>query len=781
MILLLMSNVARQFNSKSTLKTRLCLVFWGALPFSLSPAFADSTPRCLPNLIAPLQLEAKFFTKESMAIPLDVEQSVKNLTANQLTQPSPSQYLFKGDAKFSQPGLVVLSDQMLFDKTRKEATFTGNVELHQPEIILTANQIELNQKTQSSTLTNARYQVLPSRVHGHAKKIQLEQRHSTAQLYSANLTACQKQPNKNLTWALRFKEVEINQKTEKVAGYHTSLWIKGVPVLYTPYFAYSLADRASGFLFAEFGSLKSVTQKEHLQFVKIPYFFNIAPNIDDTLTIIPMDKRGLIFNNEFRYMTKNDTVQHRLTLDTSYLQDLLTAKEGLVSTTSDRNKEIEHRWRASLKANQNWGDGLNSSVVWHETSDENFYADIPVESRLQTVTQIPRNLTLTYQKDNLKTYAKISSYLRLRNAPLNYEKHPEIGLSYRQKVQNVNMSVQASTTNFVLPIDTHTRPEALRFTVKPSIDYQINKPYGALKATLTANHIQYQMKDNANNNTGGKTHSLFVPQFALKGGLVFERPIQFFGQSYTQTLEPETQYLYVPHQNQSKLPLFDTGNRSLAFSNLFALNRFTGSDRIGDANQITTALTTRFLDANGRRIADAGIGQIFYLDNRQVGLKSEPPKTNKSSDVFLKVGLNIGALNIATTVQLTQQDYQLLHANSRLKYRSQRYGTLLANHVLSNKSLPTEKESLSIGGYTQVTQNWQLGMYVNYDLYTKQLFHGTLGLRYDGCCWATEFMTERTQLENGLYNDQFRVQFELKGLSTSDQTFRKSLFKQLNF
>ncbi|VAW46891.1 LPS-assembly protein LptD @ Organic solvent tolerance protein precursor [hydrothermal vent metagenome] len=752
---------------------------------SVQVSAADSSvthvQQCLPDLIAPLQLPAQSFTKKSQVLVADLRSSIKHLEANQLTQPSPDRYLFTGNAKFTQPNLVVLSDRMLFDQAQQKAHFQGHVELHQPEILLTAEQVEMNEIDQTAVLTEAQYQILPSRMHGQASQIQLNQQAETAQLDSATLTACKQQENQSLTWQLKFKEVEIDQQDEQVVASNASLWIKGVPVLYTPYFAYSLADRASGFLFAELGSIKSVTQKNHLQFIKIPYFFNIAPNMDNTLTLIPMDKRGVVFDNEFRYLDQT----HSLKLDVSSLQDQLTSKEGLSAIDSAGNvtydKKITHRWRASLKAKQNWTNELTSSILWHEASDENFYADIPVQSRFNTVTQIPRRLALNYQKGNLQTYAKVLSYLRLRNAPLNYEKRPEIGLRYRYQLGDINLNIQSNVTDFVLPISSSTKPEALRLHIKPALEYQLNQPYGSVKATLSGNQTLYQMRDDESNTTGANTHSLFVPQFALKGGLIFERPVQIIGQTYTQTLEPEMQYLFVPYQKQSRLPLFDTGNRSLAFSNLFSLNRFTGSDRVGDANQITTALTTRFLDTDGRQIMNAGIGQIIYLEDRLVGLTETPAQTDSTSDIFIKLGLNLGMFSLNSTLQFTQQDHDLLNANSRIKYRSPQYGTLLANHVLSNQGLPSQKETLSIGGYTKIIQNWQLGLYINYDLYNEQLYHSNIGLRYDACCWATEFIAERTQLENGLYNDEFKIQFELKGLSNSEQVFQKTLAKKLKF
>jgi len=279
MIILLMSNPIDLFKPKKTTVWRVFqpigLFILSGLNVQVSAA-EPTTSRiqlCLPELIAPLQLAPTAFNKKNLPLAVDLSTSTKHLEANQLSQPAPNHYLFTGNAKFTQPNLVVLSDRMFFDQGLQQAEFQGHVEVHQPEMLLLANQVEINEQAQTSLLTDAQYQILPSRMHGQAGRIQLNQRTETALLNRATLSACKQQPNQSLTWQLKFKEVEINQQTEMVEASSASLWVKGVPVLYTPYFAYSLADRASGFLFAELGTIKSVTQKDHLQFVKIPLLF----------------------------------------------------------------------------------------------------------------------------------------------------------------------------------------------------------------------------------------------------------------------------------------------------------------------------------------------------------------------------------------------------------------------------------------------------------------------------------------------------------------------------
>ncbi|HHT00142.1 MAG TPA: LPS-assembly protein LptD, partial [Thiomicrospira sp.] len=177
--------------------------------------------------------------------------------------------------------------------------------------------------------------------------------------------------------------------------------------------------------------------------------------------------------------------------------------------------------------------------------------------------------------------------------------------------------------------------------------------------------------------------------------------------------------------------------------------------------------------------AEAGIGQIAYLEDRKVTLTGAPD-TEKVSDYFVKLGLGFSEWYFASTTQLDSKDQHLVNANTRLKWQ-QTNDIVLINHTLNNQGQPTETEMLSVGGYTKINTTWDLGIYSSYDLKNEDLYETQLGLRYDSCCWAAEFIAERIQLENGLYNDGIQIQFELKGLSSSGTKFKQALTNKLNF
>jgi len=734
---------------------------------------------CAPALIAEPQVIPPLVKGAKSSAP-----SEQHLEADNLTQPNSNQYFLSGTAVFTQPGLVVLSDTATFNKQQKTAQFDGNIELHQPDITILAKHAHINNNSKTAVLDDTRYQMLPSRVHGKSKQITINEKDQEAALAKASLTTCKINKDQSTDWDLKFDELKIDNKTRRVVGKNTVLYFKDVPVFYTPYFDYPLDDRASGLLFPEIGSYKSLTQTSTNQYLKIPYYFNIAPNMDDTLTAIPMTQRGLALENEFRYISQDYGVTHQAQITLTGLQDQLTKSEGLVSADTNGNlvygNKVTDRWRASIKAQQNWGYGFSSNIDWDEVSDENFFADIPVQTELKTATQKLRTAQLNYNDGNLSSYIQLLSYLRLQNAEVNYEKRPEIGASYSKYIGNFNLDLNGTATEFVSPVSSAGKAEGTRFNFSPILTHKLQNSYGYLQTSMVANATQYNMKDNGYNPSNKTSIDRFIPQFAVRGGLTFERDVNLAGQSYIQTLEPEVQYLYTPYQNQSDITLFDTDNSSLAFSNLFAFNRFTGYDRIGDTSQVSAALTTKLLTSQGLQVAEAGIGQIAYLADRKVTLDNVP-ETNGFSDIYVKFGLTLQDWYASSTMQLDRTDYTLTNANSRIRWQPTNKTTVLINHSLYNKYELDETEMLSMGGYTQINDTWNLGIYSSYDMREKDLYETQIGLRYDSCCWAAEIIAERTQLSNGLYNDGIGIQFELKGLSSSGSKFKQELNDKLNF
>ena len=109
-----------------------------------------------------------------------------------------------------------------------------------------------------------------------------------------------------------------------------------------------------------------------------------------------------------------------------------------------------------------------------------------------------------------------------------------------------------------------------------------------------------------------------------------------------QTLEPRLFYLYVPFDNQDDIPVFDTGEYDFNYWTLFRENRFSGPDRMGDANQLALALTSRFLNpASGIQQLSVSVGSLLYFRDRKVTLPGEPVETSTSSSIIGELTLGL--------------------------------------------------------------------------------------------------------------------------------------------
>ncbi|MBN2606474.1 MAG: LPS assembly protein LptD [Thiotrichales bacterium] len=720
-----------------------------------------------------------------------------NASADELIQTSPDDYKLLGHVVIERPGSILISNEALFNRIKQTAHVFGQVELHRSDIILTGNTATLNQSDKTATINESQYQFTDTRAHGAAKSVAIDQQDRLANLDDANFTTCKlthffwqgktAQQDKKYDWELDFSHLKIDDAKRRIYGKNAVLYFQTLPVFYTPYINFPMDNRASGFLFPTFGTQQSINQTSPESYLAIPYYFNIAPNYDDTLTVMQMSKRGTVLGNEFRYLQPN----HSATLTTHWLRDNLTAKDGIAYLDSSGNLQhtnpVTDRWDAQLTAKQHWAEGLNSDISWREVSDKSFYADIPVDTTLDTVTTTERHINLTYQNQNFNSHISMLDYLRLRkDAPYNYEKKPEIGMSYfhnfdKGALKNVSTNIIAEATDFQVSSSLAQKPEAKRTYLSPSVDYTLVKPYGHLKAEVVANKVHYTMTNNGYNTTGSNEHDITVPQYALNGGLTFERNFSFGSNDFIQTLEPQVQYLYVPYQNQSNIPVFDTAVQSLDFSNLFSYNRFSGYDRIGDTNQVSTALTTRFLTADGTPLAQAGIGQIFYLDDRKVQLTGTSVDTSRVSDYYLNLGLTLGKFSFASTSQYSRHNYELTNANNRMKLDlTPRFKFLLTNTVVNNNQ-PGEQENVATGFNWRINDKWTLGSYWNYDFTAKRQTELNSAIRYDSCCWASELSVKEAQLANGLYNYSVQYMIELKGLSSVGTPFSKYLTNKLDF
>lgn len=767
-------------------------------PYFETKKLSQNKPNsCLPEKITPRPLE--FFLTKTQPNTLKVK-------ADQLIQENSTSYQLLGNASLWQPGLLVFSPSIRLNRLTQQVQLgafadekslaakpqkTRPVTVFDTTLTVQAKEASINQSEMAAktlTIDFAKYQLFPSQAYGTAEQIQINEPQNLASLDQANISIC---PSSNARgegkkdWHLEFAKLKIDQQSKRVIGYHTVLKIRDMPVFYSPYFNYPLNDRATGFLFPDFGSYSSLTNTTTSTYVKIPYFINLAPNYDLTLSTLAMSQRGVLLDTEFRYLTRSDQQTHRLNLQAAIIDDQLTAKNGVATIAPDGTLEPSSpeskRWRINLDSHQDWGKGWQSQIQWHEVSDSSFYSDLPIDERFEKASEIRQHAILNYRSKNFHAYLQSLSFTALRTKRNLYQKRPELGVDWTlwQK-QGWRLNTQATVSEFIADNAysslTPLEYEGVRAYVSPELSYQYSNIFSELKLSAKVHQRQYRL--NHTQEASDLNQQITTPELSAYAALKFERQFQSStGKApstalesnavYTQTLKPELKYVYIPYDAQQFIPLFDSSARSLDFNNLFATNRFYGIDRIGDTHHLSYALSSELYAPSGNRIISIGAGQIAYLSNREITLSNDSLQEASFSDIYAKASLYLNRVQFNNTVKFEHKTLKFLAANSRLHWQTKPNQALFLHYNLERGST-TNYDNISIGGYTPISENTQLGLYHRYNLLNKQNESSQLRVRYQSCCWGLQLGLERNRLETGLSDTKLQLLFEFRGLSSQN-------------
>ncbi len=427
------------------------------------------------------------------------------------------------------------------------------------------------------------------------------------------------------------------------------LYFKDVPILASPYMTFPVKkERKSGFLMPTYG-----TTSQGGFDLSVPYYLNLAPNYDMTIQPRYFSKRGLQLGGEFRYLGPS----YAGTLNGTYL--------------ADDHVTGEDRWMYWWRHQQQFSHGFYADWDVAKVSDDDYFRDISQLGLNQaSTTYLPQRARVGWSSRYWSAYAQVYKYQTLQDteAPLAppYDKVPELYLrGARYDWGGFDVDWTSTAVRFSIPTVGGVRqgPQGDRLQSYPTVSYPIVKPGWFIVPKAGVNYTQYQTdwygRDwlglNSGTSAAGtsagypRSQSRTVPIMSLDTGLIFERDTSLFGKASTQTLEPRLYYLYVPYRDQSKLPVYDTSLADFSFSQAFEENIYTGGwDRIANANQLTAALTTRWLDANtGFERLSLSVAQRLYFADQKVTLPGETPRENVRSD-FL-VGASAALTDTLTT------------------------------------------------------------------------------------------------------------------------------------
>ncbi|GIK86042.1 MAG: LPS-assembly protein LptD [Betaproteobacteria bacterium] len=553
-------------------------------------------------------------------------------------------------------------------------------------------------------------------------------------------------------WFLRAETMEIDTQKKVGVAHDARLDFMGLPLLYTPWLEFPLSDdRKSGFLAPTLGS----SGTRGIDFA-LPYYFNLAPNYDATVTPRLMTKRGLQVGGQFRY-----------------LFDAPSPNQGEVyaEVLPDDRKTDTTRWLYSWRHNHQLAPWLAGYLNLNRVSDDTYFADLSerVSVTSQSTLAQEGGLSATFGPLTLLARAQRFQTLQDENAPITppYDRVPQL-LATLEPVEwnGVTFSGLGEYARF----SRADVAEGDRAFLYPQAEWRREGAAWFVAARASVHARQYEISDPAAG--GDRSEGVVVPLASLDAGLVFEREWDAFGTRYVQTLEPRAFYVYVPYRDQATLPVFDTAVDDFNFSQLFAENRYLGHDRIGDANQLTLAVTSRLLDpGSGAERIRFVLGQRLYFEDQRVTLPNEVPRSGSSSDILVGAeGRLTEAWLLNGLVQHNLDTGRTERFNVGARWNPEP-GKVLAGSWRYTRQLVdplgavSELRQFDIAMQWPISAQWTFLGRWNYSLVDSKTLEALAGVEYNADCWVLRAVLHRLTTTSQQTSTAFYVQLELNGLA----------------
>jgi len=547
-------------------------------------------------------------------------------------------------------------------------------------------------------------------------------------------------------WYIKASDIELNDYTESGTAKNAYVEFKGVPLLYTPWLSFSFNnERKSGLLAPIVGS----TSRSGFETL-IPYYINIAPDMDATVGARYLSKRGLQLQGEFRYLGETYS--------------------GMDSVEYLNNDSLsgEQRYYANLSHHHNLGAGWSAGYNLEKVSDNQYFSEMSTRIISTSRVNLPQEGRVDYVGDVWRFNGLMQKYQTLDGVNYPYERLPQLTLTANRQGRIFESELFSQWAYFDRNNKAPVAATGSRLAIYPSVSLPLENAYSFIKPKIGVHHTHYSLNDNTHvingqsiqNNSDSRT----LPIFSLNSGVYFERDVSIVKNHYTQTIEPRLFYVYIPHRKQELLPVFDSALADLNLTTLFTENQFTGSDRINNANQLSLAVTTRMVDSStGVERFSATIGQRYYFDDQKVTLPGGVATDNNSSDIIAAMTARLSnKWNLDTFWQYNTDDFGMVRTNVLARYNPEP-GKLLNFAYRYTQDL---LEQINISSQWPLSGGWYGVGRLNYSIREKALVESLAGLEYDAGCWQARAVVQRVETATAQANYGLFFQLELGGLAS---------------
>jgi LPS-assembly protein len=669
-------------------------------------------------------------------IPEDVDESGNlEVTADLAERGAGGVSVFQGGVRVTRGLQEIEAEEVHFDPNTNRVSVTGRATYREPAFSVSAESASYDSTTGEARFEAGEFELPARPARGEASRVTADG-DGLIKLHDVLYTTCM---DDDPDWELRARRLELDAKASKGEARKVVLDFRGVPVAYFPYLSFPLnRDRKTGFLLPEFSSSDRTGTA-----VSVPWYWNIAPNYDWTITPRWMSDRGLQWNNEFRYLTGANAG----TVEFEYLPDDDQYDDDRRYTRWQHEQPISARWE------------FTADVA--EASDRQYFEDLGSGTSVTSQTHLLRNLEFAYVGDNWRfvgrgrNYQTIDSGIRDDDKP--YERLPQLLLSgiWDETPTGLNFGLYSELVNFLRDDGV----EGLRLNVQPDVSLPIEGPGYFVVPKVAWRHTQYQLSKEGD---AREDPSTSAPIVSVDSGLLFERDTG--SGNYVQTLEPRLLYAYIPSRGQDDQPIFDSGSPDFNRVQLFRPNRFVGGDRLGDTDQISLGVTSRLLDRiTGREFLTATLGGAYYFEDRRVTLPGEEADADNQSDLVAEIGLDIFRnWNAGLGYQWDINDGDTSLAEFRVQYRPA--SNKVANLTYRYRPAILEQAELSLGW--PVSERWSVVGQIEYSLRDDTTIERLVGVQYESCCWAARLASQRSvSNRDGSTDTTLLLQLDFKGLA----------------
>ena len=698
--------------------------------------------------------------------------------------------ILEGDAQVRRSDAILKGDRINYDRELGQMRAEGNARLYQEGNLFIGEELEYNVDTESGEFLGTTFSFADGGSGDADFADMLDDNH--LRLFNATYAAC---PCPAPAWFLSADQVDLYDDENRGVARNAKIHVGDVPVFWSPYFTFPIKqERKTGFLTPTFGySSRSGAD------ISVPYFINLAPNYDATLFPRWLSKRGLMLGGEFRYLQPNYS--------------------GQISGAFIENDKQFHdkRWTYSIVHRQQLGQllgfNLGLNIDWSKASDGDYFRDLTdLAINDSDNSYLNQSAALTFSGHKYWSgFLRLQQYQGLHDLRLNsetpghgiyaqYERKPELLIrGARYDWNGFDVSTVNTMTRFEFPkfpahlqggeniwqnYDGHRRHDGNRFTSYSTISYPIIRPgwYITPKAGLHFSHYDTDWvgPNSAQDGSRIRNQSRTLPIFSIDSGMTFERDSSFFGNAAKQTFEPRLYYLYIPHKDQSSIPVYDTSVSQFGFGTAFTENRYAGGwDRINNANNLTLGLTSRWLEADtGVERLALQVAQRFSFESQKVRLSDGEQLANNRSEFLAALSARLtDKLNTEIAVQYDPYEKKFAQSVVSLRWNPKRLTSLSLSYRYQRDQyenpetggvypyqLPA-KENVIVAGQWPFSDRINAVGRLDYSIRESRSTQSIVGIEYKGeCCWAARVLFQRYAVAREKTNSRVYFQLELSGL-----------------